>query len=84
MSGCYGENKDETKVNEDEDAKKIREREEHMCDLFYLFDKDRSGSISAEELSSVMVKFGGVPKADLDVMIAEADLDGDGQVKSAL
>ena len=60
--------------------KRIREREEHLCDMFMIFDKNKDGYISGEELSSVMMKFGGLDKTQLDIMIGEADSDGDGQV----
>ena len=65
---------------EDEDEKRMREREEVTCDLFYLFDRDRSGTISLDELSNVMVKFGGLTKPEIDILLDEADLDGDGLV----
>ena len=58
----------------------IMQREEEVCDLFYVFDRDRSGTISLEELSRVMVKFGGLTKEEIDVMLLDADIDGDGMV----
>ena len=68
--------------NEDERKKRqIREREEELCDMFMIFDKDKDGYISGEELSSVMMKFGGLDKTELDIMIGEADADGDGMVQ---
>lgn len=82
MSGCHNTNTDGTEMQESQDEKRIREREEELCDMYYLFDKDRNGSISADELSNVMVQFGGLTKAELDVMIAQADNNGDGQVIS--
>ena len=67
--------------NEEERKKRqIREREEELCDMFMIFDKDKDGYISGEELSSVMMKFGGLDKVELDIMIGEADADGDGMV----
>jgi Ca2+-binding EF-hand superfamily protein len=69
--------------NSDEDSekeKRIRQREEEICDLFYLFDRDRSGTISLDELAKVMVQFGGLSKEEIDVMLLQADLDGDGKV----
>ena len=72
----------ETK-NDDENTRKERrdsEREEEICDLFYLFDRDRSGHISLDELSSVMVRFGGLSKPEIDFMLIQADIDGDGKV----
>ena len=65
---------------ENKSARMIREREEELCDMFMMFDRDKDGSISAEELSNVMIKFGGLDKTELDIMISEADADGDGQV----
>ena len=65
---------------ESRDARMLREREEELCDMFMMFDKDRDGNISATELSEVMVKFGGLDKTELDILISEADKDGDGQV----
>ena len=69
-------------VDHEEEQKKrqIREREEELCDMFMIFDKDKDGYISGEELSSVMMKFGGLDKTELDIMISEADADGDGMV----
>ena len=58
----------------------LKEREEELCDMFMMFDKDKSGTISVDELSRVMVSFGGLDKDELDIMIHEADSDNDGQV----
>ena len=83
MLMCGGDqiNKEDNDVDqEDNTEKRIREREEEICDLFYLFDTDRSGTISLDELSNVMVKFGGLSKSDIDVLLVEADVDGDGLV----
>ena len=46
--------------------------------MFMMFDKDKSGTISVEELSKVMVRFGGLDKEELDIMIHESDKDNDG------
>ena len=64
----------------DDKARLTREREEELCDMFMMFDQDRGGTISIEELSAVMVKFGGLDKDELTSMLSEADTDGDGQV----
>ena len=64
----------------DDKARMTREREEELCDMFMMFDQDRGGTISIEELSAVMVKFGGLDKDELTSMLSEADTDGDGQV----
>ena len=61
-------------------ARLLKEREEELCDMFMMFDKDKSGTISVDELSKVMVTFGGLDKEELDIMINEADKDNDGQV----
>ena len=61
-------------------ARLLKEREEELCDMFMMFDKDKSGTISVDELSKVMVTFGGLDKDELDIMIKEADKDSDGQV----
>ena len=63
-------------------ARLLKEREEELCDMFMMFDKDKSGTISVDELSKVMVTFGGLDKDELDIMINEADKDNDGQVIS--
>ena len=70
-----------TKGDDSEKQKRIKQREEEMCDLFYLFDRDRSGTISLDELAKVMVQFGGLSKDEIDVMLLEADIDGDGKVE---
>ena len=61
-------------------ARLLKEREEELCDMFMMFDKDKSGTISVDELSKVMVRFDGLDKEELDIMIHEADKDNDGQV----
>ena len=59
-------------------ARLLKEREEELCDMFMMFDKDKSGTISVDELSKVMVRFGGLDKEELDIMIHESDKDNDG------
>ena len=73
------DNEDVSNV-EDKTSRMMKEREEELCDMFMMFDKDQSGSISVDELSRVMVQFGGLDKNELDIMINENDSDGDGQV----
>ena len=68
------------KTDENELTRRRKKREEELYDIFYLFDKDRSGYISREELASVMVQFGHLTETEVQVMIKEADIDGDGQV----
>ena len=81
MTDGYKDNK-EKKVNDEETQreKRLEEREEEICDLFNLFDRDGSGSISLEELAQVMIRFGGLNKEDIDLLVIQADLDGDGMV----
>ena len=71
---------DDSSTDIDDKARLTREREEELCDMFMMFDQDRGGTISIEELSAVMVKFGGLDKDELTSMLSEADTDGDGQV----
>ncbi|KAK6127851.1 hypothetical protein DH2020_038420 [Rehmannia glutinosa] len=55
--------------------------EEALREAFNLFDKDQNGLISAAELHQVMTNLGEkVTDEEVDEMIREADLDGDGQV----
>jgi len=49
---------------------------------FQVFDKDGNGFISAAELRHVMTNLGEkLTDEEVDEMIREADIDGDGQVK---
>ena len=50
-------------------------------EAFDLFDKDNDGVISADELKHVMIFLGQHPSDDdVQGMVAEVDLDGDGQI----
>ena len=72
---------EDTNIAEDSidwSARLLKEREEELCDMFMIIDKDKSGTISVEELSKVMVRFGGLDKEELDIMIHESDKDNDG------
>lgn len=52
-----------------------------MLKPFKVFDQDGDGFISSEELKSVMLTLGETLTQDeIDEMIREADLDGDGKV----
>jgi len=50
-----------------------------LREAFRLFDKDGDGSISTEELGTVMRNLGQFPNSDeLNMMLKEIDIDGDG------
>ena len=64
-------------------ARKMRDvdTEEEIKEAFLVFDKDRNGFISASELRNVMTNLGEkLTDEEVDEMIKEADMDGDGQV----
>ncbi|KAJ9700489.1 hypothetical protein PVL29_006014 [Vitis rotundifolia] len=62
-------------VNQETDA------EEELKEAFKVFDKDQNGYISATELRHVMINLGEkLTDEEVEQMIREADLDGDGQV----
>ena len=50
-------------------------------EAFDMFDKDKSGYISATEIMSIMKNFGNpLPRAEVDRMIAAVDDDGNGEL----
>ncbi|KAH7818557.1 putative Calmodulin [Monocercomonoides exilis] len=58
--------------------------EEQLKEAFKVFDKDGNGFISADELRSVMASLGEkLTQQELEEMIKEADLNGDGQIDYA-
>ena len=64
-------------------AKKMRDTdsEDELREAFRVFDKDGNGFISAAELRHVMTNLGErLTDEEVDEMIKEADLDGDGMV----
>ncbi|XP_057959223.1 calmodulin-like protein 11 [Malania oleifera] len=64
-------------------ARKMKETdaEEELREAFKVFDKDQNGYISASELRQVMINLGEkLTDEEVEQMINEADLDGDGQV----
>ncbi|XP_022247704.1 calmodulin-A-like [Limulus polyphemus] len=64
-------------------SKKMKEsdREEELCEAFRVFDRDGDGYISATELRHVMTNLGEkLTDDEVEDMIKEADLDGDGLV----
>lgn len=55
--------------------------EEELKEAFRVFDKDGNGFISAAELRHVMTNLGEkLTDDEVEEMIREADIDGDGQV----
>jgi len=55
--------------------------EDELAQAFKVFDKDGSGTISADELRTVMKSLGeNLSNSEIDAMISEADVDGDGQI----
>ncbi|XP_006819032.1 calmodulin-like [Saccoglossus kowalevskii] len=55
--------------------------EEELREAFKVFDRDGNGLISAAELRYVMVNLGEkLTDGEVDEMIREADIDGDGHV----
>ncbi|OWF37074.1 Calmodulin [Mizuhopecten yessoensis] len=64
-------------------ARKMKNTEsnEEIREAFRVFDKDGNGCISAVELRHVMTSLGEkLTDTEVDDMIREADIDGDGQV----
>jgi calmodulin len=64
-------------------ARKMKEADSHeeIREAFKVFDKDGNGLISAAELRHVMTNLGEkLTDEEVDEMIREADVDGDGQV----
>ena len=60
---------------------KDNDSEEETREAFRVFDKDGNGFISAEELRHVMTDLGEkLSDAEVDDMIKEVDIDGDGHV----
>ncbi len=64
-------------------ARKMKDTdsEEEILEAFKVFDKDGNGYISAAELRHIMTNLGEkLTDEEVDEMIREADIDGDGQV----
>ena len=64
-------------------ARKMKDTdsEEEILEAFKVFDKDGNGFISAAELRHIMTNLGEkLTDEEVDEMIREADIDGDGQV----
>jgi calmodulin len=64
-------------------AKKMQDTdtEDDLKEAFKVFDKDNDGYISAAELRHVLTNIGEkLSDEEVDEMIREADIDGDGQI----
>ena len=64
-------------------SKKMQETdsEDEIREAFKVFDKDGNGFISAAELRHVMTNLGEkLSDEEVDEMVREADMDGDGQI----
>ena len=64
-------------------ARKMRDTdtEEELCAAFRLLDTDGTGTISAVELRHIMTNLGEkLTDEEVDEMLREADIDGDGQI----
>eukprot|EP01071_Lankesteria_metandrocarpae_P002214 Lankesteria_metandrocarpae@DN2164_c0_g1_i1.p1 len=64
-------------------ARKMKDAdsEEELIEAFKVFDRDGNGFISAAELRHVMTNLGEkLSDEEVDDMIREADVDGDGQI----
>merc|ERR1739845_21182 len=60
---------------------KDTDTEEELIEAFKVFDRDANGFISAAELRHVMTNLGEkLTGEEVDEMIREADVDGDGQI----
>lgn len=55
--------------------------EEEMRSAFKVFDRDNSGTISGDEIASVMKVFGeNLSEEELKIMLEEVDKNGDGSI----
>ena len=64
-------------------ARKMKDTDsaEEIKEAFKVFDKDGNGYISAAELRHIMTNLGEkLTDEEVDEMIREADVDGDGQI----
>ena len=60
---------------------KDTDSEEELLEAFKVFDKDGNGFITSQELRHVMTHLGEkITEDEADVMIKEADLDGDSRI----
>jgi Ca2+-binding EF-hand superfamily protein len=55
---------------------------EEYIEAFRVFDRDGSGTVNREELRHIMIALGDmVSVEELDVMLRDADVNGDGEIE---
>ena len=63
------------------DRMKERDQEEEVIEAFKVFDADASGYITSDELRRILMDLGeDVTEEEMDQLILEADLDGNGRI----
>ena len=63
------------------DRMKERDQEEEVIEAFKVFDADASGYITSDELRRILMDLGeDVTEEEMDALILEADLDGNGRI----
>ena len=63
---------------------KFVDKEADIVDAFKIFDKDNKGSIGKEELKHIITSLlPNINEKDIDEMLKEADLNGDGNINYA-
>ena len=63
------------------DRMKERDQEEEGIEAFKVFDADASGYITSDELRRILMDLGeDVTEEEMDALILEADLDGNGRI----
>uniref|UniRef100_A0A914XH33 EF-hand domain-containing protein n=1 Tax=Plectus sambesii TaxID=2011161 RepID=A0A914XH33_9BILA len=63
--------------------KRCQYSSEELLEQFRLFDKDKDGFITREEMISIVAEFGlggDFPRDVIDTLFQEADTDGDGMI----
>mgnify|MGYP003319126910 CR=1 FL=1 len=66
----------------DDDGKTVLQKLEECKEVFDLFDKNKDGSISTNELGEIMKALGANPtKEELQQMLNEVDTDGSGKIE---
>ena len=55
--------------------------DKELYEAFCVFDKDGNGFISPDEMNMILTSLGtNIPDDDLEELMEEADIDGDGQI----